>query len=151
MRLRSTSHLNLNLTCSRVINLYLLVYWHVNFNLNFILNGSIIYLSLSPSPRTQMHQWQLSISCTWTGTRTSLGFIGLMVFMLQKWKNDVPRVFVTTTPGIIRGWALEFILCPKLKQNREKFPLAFNPNPNEDESIGIWIHILYSYLCEHIL
>ncbi len=33
-----------------------------------------IDLSVSPSPRTQTSQWQSSISCTGSGTRTSLGF-----------------------------------------------------------------------------
>ncbi len=35
---------------------------------------AIIDLSVSPSPRTQTSQWQSSISCTGSGTRTSLGF-----------------------------------------------------------------------------
>ncbi len=33
-----------------------------------------IDLSVSPSPRTQTSQWQSSISCTGSRTRTSLGF-----------------------------------------------------------------------------
>ncbi len=33
-----------------------------------------IDLSVSPSPRTQTSQWQSSISCTGSGTRTSLSF-----------------------------------------------------------------------------
>ncbi len=36
--------------------------------------GNGIDLSVSPSPRTQTSQWQSSISCTRSGTRTSLGF-----------------------------------------------------------------------------
>ncbi len=35
---------------------------------------SPIDLSVSPSPRMQTSQWQSSISCTGSGTRTSLGF-----------------------------------------------------------------------------
>uniref|UniRef100_A0A8C2HQ34 CCR4-NOT transcription complex, subunit 1 n=1 Tax=Cyprinus carpio TaxID=7962 RepID=A0A8C2HQ34_CYPCA len=46
--------------------------------------------------------------------------IGFMVFMLQKWKNDVPGVLVTLIPGILRGWAIVyFITFPKPKQNRD--------------------------------
>ncbi len=36
--------------------------------------SSLIDLLVSPSPRTQMRQRQSSISCTGSGTRTSLGF-----------------------------------------------------------------------------
>ncbi len=37
-------------------------------------NIARIDLSVSPSPRTQTSQWQSSISCTGSGTRTSLSF-----------------------------------------------------------------------------
>ncbi len=55
---------------------------------------STIDLSVSPSPRTQMIQWQ------------SVWF----VFMLQKWQNDVPGGLVKQVSWEDMQWNLEFIL-----------------------------------------
>ncbi len=45
------------------------VHCQTSFNIHFVID-----LSISPSPRMQTSQWQSTISCTGSGTRTSLGF-----------------------------------------------------------------------------
>ncbi len=56
----------------------LITCWHSFFSSRKqkknITSMTVIDLSVSPSPRTQTGQWQSSISCTGSGTRTSLGF-----------------------------------------------------------------------------
>ncbi len=69
-----------------------------------------IDLSVSPSPRTQMSQWQSSISCTGSGTRTSLGFSAIE----KHWKIQSSHRF-------------DGVFATKME--------AFNPTPNEDKNV----------------
>ncbi len=89
-----------------------------------------IDLSVSPSPRMQTSQWQLSISCTGSGTRTSLGFSAIE----KHWKirsshqfyggyaSKIERLcawgLVTLITGILRGWLISFILLHFLNPNK---------------------------------
>ncbi len=123
-----------------------------------------IDLSVSPSPRTQTSQWQSRISCTGSGTRTSLGFSAIE----KHWKiRSSHRFYGVYASKIIKrcawgtcntdsryperiGNIIYFITFPESKQNRAKCPQIFNPNTNEDKNVHslVVIHSLsYNFIC----
>ncbi len=62
-----------------------------------------IELSVSPSPQTQTSQWQSSISCTASGTRTSLGFSAIE----KHWKiRSSHRIYGVYVSKIVKRCAL---------------------------------------------
>ncbi len=95
-----------------------------------------IDLSVSPSPRMQTSQWQLSISCTGNGTRTSLAFSAIE----KHWKIQSSHRFYGVYASKMEkrcacgtcntdsrypegiGNIIYFITFPESKQNRAKCP-----------------------------
>ncbi len=97
---------------------------------------SLIDLLVSPSPRTQTSQWQSSISCTGSGTRTSLGFsakenhwkirsshwfYGVYASKKEKWCACGTCNTDSRYPERM-GNIIYFIIFPESKQNRAKCP-----------------------------
>ncbi len=93
----------------------------------------------SPSPRTQTSQWQSSISCTRSGTRTSLGFGAIekhwkmrssqshrfygVASKMQKWCAWDWDTYNTDSRYPQRmGNIIYFNTFPESKQNRSKCP-----------------------------
>ncbi len=115
----------------------------------------LIDLSVSPSPQTQTSQWQSSISCTGSWTRTSLGFSAIEkhwkirslhwfygVYALKMEKRCACRTCNTDSRYPERmGNIIYFITFPESKQNRAKCPGVFNPNTNEDKNVHFLVVI----------
>ncbi|XP_042619025.1 N-acyl-aromatic-L-amino acid amidohydrolase (carboxylate-forming) B-like [Cyprinus carpio] len=68
--------------------------------------------------------------------------ISLRVVMLQKWKNNVSGVFVTLIPGIMRGWAIEFILLHFLNPNKTEQNVALEVGPQPHGVVRADIYII---------
>ncbi len=114
----------------------------------------IIDLSVSPTPGTQTSQWQLSISCTGRGSRTSLGFK-----VEKHWKIQSLHQFYGVYASKVEkrcAWGtcntdfmypermsniIHCITFPESKQNGAKCPWLFNPNTNEDKNIRFLVVI----------
>ncbi len=90
-------------------------------------------LTVSPSPQTQMCQWQLSISCTGSGTRTSLGFSAIEKHWKIRSSHRFDGVYATKIEKLC-AWGtwntdsrfperidnrIYFILFPKPKQTQQ--------------------------------
>ncbi len=113
-----------------------------------------IDLSVSPSPRMQTSQWQSSISCTGSGTRTSLGFSAIEKHWkirsshrfygvyASKWKKrcawgtcNTDSRYPERIGNII--YFITFLNPNKTEQNVQ----VFNPNTNEDKNIHFLVVI----------
>ncbi len=109
--------------------------WHLTQEM-FLRCVYTIDLSVSPSPRMQTSQWQSSISCTGSGTRTSLGFSAIE----KHWKIRSSHRFYGVYASKMEkrcawgtcntdsryperiGNIIYFIMFPESKQNRAKCP-----------------------------
>ncbi len=102
-----------------------------------------------------MSQWQSSISCTGSRTRTSLGFSAIE----KHWKiRSLHRFYGVYASKMEKqcawgtcntdsrypermGNIIYFITFPESKQNRAKCPQVFNPNTNEDKNVNFLVVI----------
>ncbi len=110
-------------------------------------------LSVNPSPRAQGSQWQSIISCTGSGTRTSLGFSAMekhgkiwgshRFYGVYDTKMEKLCACCTCNTDFMYPERMRNIICfitfPESKQNRAKCPLAFNLNTNEDKMFIFWL------------
>ncbi len=125
-------------TCPK--NIFFVFLWDLSWR-------STIVLLVSPSPRTQTSQWQSSISCTGSGTRTSLGFSAIE----KHWKIRSSHWFYGVYASKMENrcaWGT----CNTDSRYPERmgniiyfitFPEVFNPNTNEDKNVHFLV-VIYS-------
>ncbi len=106
------------------------------FIVKLVIVTSLIDLSVSPSPWTQTSQWQSSISCTGSGTRTSLGFSAKEKHWKIRSSHRFYGVYASKMEKLCAwgtcntdsrypermGNIVYFITFPESKQNRAKCP-----------------------------
>jgi len=112
-----------------------------------------IELSVSPAPRTQTSQWQSSISCTGSGTQTSLGFSAIekhwRIRSLYRFYGVYASKIVkrcawstcNTESRYLRGSAISFILLHFLNPNKteQNIPKYSTPIQMKTKTFIFWL------------